>query len=491
MDIWLKPQENFVIPTKRAKREAAQVTFATLKPQQEAARAEIFKYLEADKSGFLYYTLNGYAGTGKTYLISRIIEWLIYNKNYKIAVTAPTNKAVRILRDMSDIHSKRLDFKTLHSLLGLKMRRDNNGGMIFQAAKNFDADLCKYNLIVIDEVSMLNVILFEKINEFISRPNCQTKVVFLGDPAQIPPVDFNEAVPFQKYFRDKYRIGESVMTDIQRQAHDNPILDFATHIREHRTTDFDLYDYKVKFFNGGGIIPIGKHQQDFIYQICKNYFVTDIYKEYPDFMKVVAYRNITVAAINRRVRSFIFGREDLPKVMIGEKLMADSPIIDYTSPFKEILYPTNAEIEILEAEVKETKSKVKLTDGFTVEHPLKYYECRVRDCNELDARTQFIRIIHEDSDQVYNAMVNNLTDRINRMAYDYKAQNWAIFFGFKEVWADVDYNYAITAHKSQGSTYENCMMLNWDMKLNTRYEERNRIRYVAASRAKSRLFIIN
>jgi ATP-dependent exoDNAse (exonuclease V) alpha subunit len=56
--------------------------------------------------------------------------------------------------------------------------------------------------------------------------------------------------------------------------------------------------------------------------------------------------------------------------------------------------------------------------------------------------------------------------------------------------AQVKYNYAITAHKSQGSTYENVIVIEPDIDANSKIVERNRIKYVAYTRAKSLLFIV-
>ena len=67
--------------------------------------------------------LTGYSGTGKSFLVTKIIEEIIFkNKGIRIAITAPTNKAVRLLKNLSSIcetHNQ-VEFNTLHSLLGLK-----------------------------------------------------------------------------------------------------------------------------------------------------------------------------------------------------------------------------------------------------------------------------------------------------------------------------------------------------------------------------------
>jgi ATP-dependent exoDNAse (exonuclease V) alpha subunit len=86
------------------------------------------------------------------------------------------------------------------------------------------------------------------------------------------------------------------------------------------------------------------------------------------------------------------------------------------------------------------------------------------------------------------------------LAYTNPLRNklWVAYFKVDRVFAAVKHNYALTCHKSQGSTYENCMMIDWDINMNIKMqggkdiklEERNRIKYVAATRAKQKLFIV-
>jgi ATP-dependent exoDNAse (exonuclease V) alpha subunit len=58
-------------------------------------------------------------------------------------------------------------------------------------------------------------------------------------------------------------------------------------------------------------------------------------------------------------------------------------------------------------------------------------------------------------------------------------------------WSDnVMHNYAITAHKAQGSTYENVILIEEDLDRNKKIVERNRIKYTAYTRAKNKLFIL-
>ncbi len=71
------------------------------------------------------YVLKGWAGTGKTFCVSLLVKYVLEalypNKAwYKIAVTGPTNKSVRVIKKQTGIINNRIVFTTVHKMLGLK-----------------------------------------------------------------------------------------------------------------------------------------------------------------------------------------------------------------------------------------------------------------------------------------------------------------------------------------------------------------------------------
>jgi len=71
-----------------------------------------------------------------------------------------------------------------------------------------------------------------------------------------------------------------------------------------------------------------------------------------------------------------------------------------------------------------------------------------------------------------------------------RKEMWKQFYALEKPFANVNYNYCITAHKAQGSTYNYCISMEWDIDQNRSIPERNRIRYVAATRARNKLFVV-
>ena len=138
------------------------------------------------------FILRGYAGTGKTYLVKRLIKY-IHAKypGHKIAITAPTNKAVKVLAKSGKMDA-RVAYQTVHKLLGLKEVIHTDGRITFEQEFNTKNEIEMFKVLIVDEVSMLDDDLFAKLNPYSNR----LKIIFMGDPAQIPPVSKPDCIPF-------------------------------------------------------------------------------------------------------------------------------------------------------------------------------------------------------------------------------------------------------------------------------------------------------
>lgn len=426
--------------------------------------------------------LQGYAGTGKTYLVNSFVEYIVSVMGMKVAITAPTNKAVKVLKDSADYEDASLQYCTIHKLLGLVEKVHADGRITFEPAFGEVPVIEEFNVLIIDETSMLPDELFEMIYNSVTGGSL--KLVFIGDSAQIPPVGKDSCIPFNPQKRKEYNIGMIELTQIVRQAADSPIITYATLIRNSRRTEFEM---KLDIANGSGIIPVEKGDKDLIYKICDVYFNNDIFKQNSDFMKAIAWRNKTVDAINNKVRSLIYGTTQLPKIMVGEKMIADEPISHPVTG--KGIYTTNDEFEVLGYTIAESEVYSKKMKDEVISLYAEYYIVDTL-CKRTNEQKE-IQVIHERSDETMNALLKGLRDKAIAMKDpQIKKWMWSNYYSVARRFAKTKYNYAITAHKSQGSTYDNLLLLEWDILENPKASESNRILYVGVTRPKKLLFVV-
>lgn len=197
-----------------------------LTKDQKTASNNIFKFLQDDTSKT--YGLYGYSGSGKSTLITKLIHYLIKNNYLKSVVfAAPTNKAVNVLKskfkeDLDDLvkhktnildistmsfeeqlvslegRGIKIHFQTVHKLLDYKNEFSVNGDRIFVKGKK--SLLKNYDFAVVDECSMISYQIITDIFEDIrDKPS---KVLFVGDNAQLPPVNEKTSIIFSKDLKD-------------------------------------------------------------------------------------------------------------------------------------------------------------------------------------------------------------------------------------------------------------------------------------------------
>ncbi|MBN9433069.1 MAG: ATP-binding protein [Burkholderiales bacterium 66-5] len=183
-------------------------------PQQEDALRAVAEWLRRGDSPV--FRLFGFAGTGKTTLAKHIAEDI----DGKVAFAAFTGKAAHVLRSKGCEGAG-----TIHSLIYRPRAGEDEEQPVF--AINHDSAASEAELIIIDECSMVDEELGRDLLSF------GTPVLVLGDPAQLPPVKgggfFTEAEP------------DAMLTEVHRQAQDNPIIRLSMDVREGRPLALGSY----------------------------------------------------------------------------------------------------------------------------------------------------------------------------------------------------------------------------------------------------------
>ena len=468
-------------------RPVAEPKIELLNEEQAVFYEEIiqFVYMGSDAGAPMKYLLKGYAGTGKTFLISMVIERLLL-QGLKVCVTAPTGKAVRVLKKAAQYKNSRLDYRTMHSLLGLRESIDGYGNQRFIQLNKDAATVGDYDVIIHDETSMLGgelIIggksvtgLFDYMDMF------QVKLIAVGDFCQIPPIGKTLCIMAREEFQREHQIHVGELTQIVRQAKDNPMIELTMKIRKYqgRADILPIRTTKYNPKNLDGVFHLNDGDTKFFYRLLKSYFTSDQFKKDSDFVKVLAWTNKAVDSITEVIRFFVHGK-NAPKLCIGEKLLVDKPAFAVSDDItKTPSIGTNSELEILSFEIVEKPYK-----GTT----LKYYRAKIT--IEGIATKKQIRVIHEDSEGTFR----KITEHLVELAKSHKKGSWEAakahgeYYQLFKVFAQVKYNYCITCHKAQGSTYANCIVMESDIDKNRKIKERNCIKYTAFTRPSHRLFI--
>lgn len=358
-------------------------------PQQHEALVAVQRWLDMDpETRPQIFRLFGYAGTGKTTLaieISRMVDGDCRFASF-------TGKAALVMRKKG-CHGA----TTLHSLI-YKPRRKNRGDEdadkdIPMWELNPDSALAEAELLIIDECSMVGEDLGKDVLSF------RTPVLVLGDPAQLPPVGgagfFTEATP------------NVMLTEIHRQAADNPIVRIATMIRlgEH----LRIGNHKGAH-PGQGVAIVRRNDLKLSSQLAAD--------------QIICGKNDSRVTINKRIREQLRLEGKLPA---GDHLpvVGDRIICLKNKRDRGLLNGGIWQVDDLRDRSFGAKKKGRPFVSYLAVSSL-----------DTEAET-FVNVPH--AFWFWNNRENDLVlpEKLNRATYD-----------------EFDYAYAITCHKSQGSQWD-------------------------------------
>jgi exodeoxyribonuclease-5 len=336
--------------------------------------------------------------------------------------------------------------RTIYSLLGLTL--SNEGEVKELKGPKKPLDLRQYTAVIVDEASMISKQLFEHIEATAVRFN--VRFLFMGDAAQLPPI--NET-------RSKvWEIGSfAELTKVMR--HDNAILELATRVRMEVDTE---EPYTKLLANNDGIEGVWQLDKDSFKAMIRQDAADGKFSA-PNVSKIIAWRNVQVDAFNKLVRDVIF--PDAPKWVIGDRLLFASVVKDQTD---RVLAHIDDEGIIRGVEIQQEA-------GFKV------WSLEV----EIDeGNIVVVTVLHDDHKDVYQKALALLAEQCRC-----REKKWFQFWALKELFTEVKYAYAITAHRSQGSTYENAYVCWQDILRNQDVNEAYRCLYVAVTRPKHKLIL--
>lgn len=468
----------------------------SLNDQQKSALYELEKFIE---DGGTEITLSGYAGTGKSTIIGIFSKWLnnrIGRGN--IVYTAPTHRANVITKQ----NNPSANVYTLSALFGFTPDTDiamEQGSLDLRELEFRAKNQMKYEpgqLIIIDEASMVQDGLYEYIQEIVAKHS--GSVIYVGDSAQLRPVKSDH---ISKVFTSD-GVPQITLTKVERTG-DNPILKEATRLRRGEGLSYqtDIND------KGQGVLYTS--DDAIIDKNLKQIVTSEEFNADPLHFRVLTATNAAASTYNSKIRSLRYGKFAKPFVK-GDILMG------YSNKLRKPdgSYRLINSMDYIVQNVRDTTVKFK-TDKGDIE--FKAFKLSIRPIGNTIMDDFHITVIDKNEPDSKLFEIVEYKDRLWRMAKEAKqdkqiskyrdlvqmafnidnelniTKNLEDNQGRLKIRKAIDYGYAQTVWKSQGSTYSKVLILSNEIDTfgygKDVMQLRNELRYVAVSRAKNFVII--
>ena len=424
------------------------------------------------------FLLTGYAGTGKTTLIGSLVKQLKL-ADHKAILMAPTGRAAKVMSTYS-----RFSAKTIHKQIYYP-KPESRGKMQFQ----LKANKFRKTIFIIDEASMIgddrqNAKLFENgsllhdVVQYVSSGD-QCRLIFVGDPAQLPPVHLNISPALDPEELTQFHFDKiySVKLDaVVRQAKDSGILNNATLLRSQLNNNvYDQFKFNVKGFSD---ILYTNNGMD-LFEAIENAF-RDSGTDQTIF---IVRSNKRANIYNENIRKRILGLED--ELSVGDQLMVVKNNYFWLTPESKPGFIANGDVVRVDA----IQSKKELY-GFSfaevsvslVDYPEEDSFDTVLLLNTLKSETPSLS--YEEGNRLYQEVLEDYASEKSKYKKFLKVKNNSYFNALQ-----VKYSYAVTCHKSQGGQWENVFI---EKPYLAEGSDRDYLRwlYTTITRAKKQLFMI-
>lgn len=468
----------------------------SLNDQQKSALYELEKFIEDYGTEI---TLSGYAGTGKSTIIGIFSKWLDHRIGRgNIVYTAPTHRANVITKQ----NNPNANVYTLSALFGFTPDTDiamEQGSLDLRELEFRSKNQVKYEpgqLIIIDEASMVQDGLYEYIQKIVAKDG--VSVIYVGDSAQLRPVKSDH---ISKVFTSD-GVPQITLTKVERTG-DNPILKEATRLRQGEGLSYqtDIND------KGQGVLYTS--DDAVIDENLKQIVSSEEFNADPLHFRVLTATNAAVSAYNSKIRSLRYGKFAKPFVK-GDIIMGYSNKLRKPDGSYKLVNSGDYVIQNItdttvkfktdkgDIEFKAFKLSIRPT-GSTI---MDDFQITVIDKNEPDSKLFEIveykdRLWRMAKEAKQNKQISKYRDLV-QMAFNIDnelniTKNLEDNQGRLKIRKAIDYGYAQTVWKSQGSTYSKVLILSNEIDTfgygKDVMQLRNELRYVAVSRAKNFVII--
>ena len=463
----------------------------TYNKEQQSAIINAVAFLKHNTDPTQYYVIEGKAGTGKTTIAKEILKEF---EDEQIYVAAVSHKAKGVIKNSFGEDTRGKKFFSIASLLGLKGVNDNNTQTtIFQTGLKVPLLDNPPALLVIDEASMITEDVLKKIidiNSSLSRP---FQMLFLGDIGQIQPIRDDQSEFYRTHkdllnkksdiFNSKHK--SKLITRV-RQGEANPILPYADYFwensqKENPELNPTQHIVRNNQITDKGSLLFSNSEGEVLNSVIKA-VKNAVEKGLTNHVKIVTYHVNEKTELNQKIHEALFGKDsDYSK---GDMLILNSP---YDLPDVNATMENSSEIQI---------KGIQDTDVDELGVHTLYLETNgtayTRTGNEQ--KDCVIQVVSRNDIGLYNQKLQELASQAKRQTNKaLKRQAWKDFWEYKGRYADVDFGYAITAHKSQGSTYDIVVVDEKDIMgtTATSNQEKSELIYTALTRPRKTAIVIS
>ena len=435
-----------------------------------------FLYDSDPRSAFL---LKGYAGTGKTSLVSALIQTLP-SLRVNSLLLAPTGRAAKVISSYAERPAY-----TIHKKIYMTVT-DSTGAVRTVRAVNKHA----YTLFIVDEASMIGLeptssrqSLLEDLIDYVYDGN-HCRLMLIGDSAQLPPVGQSESPALdERYLSAAFSLNvlSAELTEVVRQRQLSGILSGATALRGQIATLPGGDEASLPLFNPNGTDVIRLAGED---------LMETLFREYGDFaldqVVVICRSNKRANLFNQGIRNSVLFREE--EVNAGDYLMVVKNNYFWLDEESTIGFIANGDIvEVLSVRHVQELYGFRFADA-TVRF-VDYPDEEPRDCKLLLSTlySESPSLTGEESNTLFSNVMEDYADLPHKADRLRELRRNPYFNALQ-----VKFAYALTCHKTHGGQWRTVIVdqgfMPPDMKLDREYL---RWLYTAFTRATDRVYLLN
>lgn len=450
--------------------------FSPTNDQQEALHLMVqFMY---DRDPHSLFILKGYAGTGKTSLLSAIVKAFRELKQ-RFVLMAPTGRAAKNFSQLADYPAY-----TIHKRI---YREEAFGDETFTINNNFTP----HTLFIIDEASMIynessgnsmfgtGRLLNDLLGYVYSATGC--KLIFSGDAAQLPPVGEKDSPALSATCLEKYgfKVWKTELTEVVRQKETSDILANATHLRQLiANKDFSQLP-QFSLHPKGNIENLPGTELVETLENCYN-------RDGMDDTMIVCRSNKRANIYNQGVRNQILGREE--ELSSGDRILIVKNNYYWTEQngCKEIKFIANGDMAIVRR-IRNYRALYGFRFADTTLTFPDYNDCELDVTVLLDTLlSEASALTKEQSERFFNAVFDDYAD-IPQKNERLKSLKSDIYYNALQI----KYGYAITCHKAQGGQWSNVFLDQGYITDEMITPDYFRWLYTAMTRASHQLYLVN